>query len=751
MSDYVKLDDTVYFIANFYHPLSGYSMAADSTPAWLVYEDNNTSSMLTGSMTARTNIPGVYYGSFVANTANGFETGKFYDVQVSGVIWGAPIYTSIKQFSLDKIYDVNLVKVSGLYISPTNTMDANVTKVSGVSVSLADFNTGGTGVSASEIWGYADRQLTSLPSGAIADAIWNDQISQHQVIGTTGYALNAASGNFIGTTAVDPASIWGYATRTLTSIPSGAIADAVWDEIITTHNISETAGNTLMLASGILNNIIRADVVKVSGEFIIGTSVVNANIVQVSGIPVSIDETFDANIVSVSGVNVTLSDFNTGGGGATAAQVWSYADRQLTSFPSGSFADAIWNESISEHQVIGTTGYALNTASGNLIGIIAAPTASQIRQEIDTNSVQLISLSGIVGAVKVKTDYLPSVTPGLTGGLFKVGQNNPISIVGTGTALYIESTGNNGNGVFIAGHGTGSSAYIYSNNGIALDIYSNFASAAVKLQGGNGYGMQVVGGGSFDIYTISNAGSWQGNSTHTADDVWTSTTRTLTSIPSGAIADAVWNDTVSQHQTAGTMGYALNIASGQVGGDATLANQTTIINHLTDIKGIGWSAATDSLEQLQEQGNTIQTTITNEIVNNIIDVNIVQVSGQSVSINSFKTDISGLDQDVYFAVIKYIADATNNRDEFAVHWFKNDQPVSSGSLTNPRISVYNTATGSVIINGQAMSYASPNVGVVRYNTAVTLLASGEPYLVETSGTINSAMRTWRSIVGVDLL
>lgn len=134
-----------------------------------------------------------------------------------------------------------------------------------------------------------------------------------------------------------------------------------------------------------------------------------------------------------------------------------------------------------------------------------------------------------------------------------------------------------------------------------------------------------------------------------------------------------------------------------------------------------------------------------------LDANIVSVSGTPVSINDFRTDISGLDQDIYFAAIKYVADATNNRDEFAVHWFKNDQPVSSGSLTNPRISVYNTATGASVLAGQAMTYASPNIGVVRYNTVTTLLASGEPYLVETSGTIDSITRTWRSIVGVDLL
>lgn len=43
---------------------------------------------------------------------------------------------------------------------------------------------------------------------------------------------------------------------------------------------------------------------------------------------------------------------------------------------------------------------------------------------------------------------------------------------------------------------------------------------------------------------------------------------------------------------------ALELAPGGDCGDATAANQTTIINHLTDIKGATWSSTTDSLEAI---------------------------------------------------------------------------------------------------------------------------------------------------------
>ena len=60
------------------------------------------------------------------------------------------------------------------------------------------------------------------------------------------------------------------------------------------------------------------------------------------------------------------------------------------------------------------------------------------------------------------------------------------------------------------------------------------------------------------------------------------------------LTDPLW---VTLTLTNGTfIAYVTPIA----GGDATAANQTTIINHLTDIKGDGWSSATDTLEKIRD-------------------------------------------------------------------------------------------------------------------------------------------------------
>lgn len=130
------------------------------------------------------------------------------------------------------------------------------------------------------------------------------------------------------------------------------------------------------------------------------------------------------------------------------------------------------------------------------------------------------------------------------------------------------------------------------------------------------------------------------------------------------------------------------------------------------------------------------------VLNDIYDVNIVQVSGSPVHINDFGGNI-------YFADIKYIKDAANIRDEYSCNWFKNGQFIPSGSLQDPAISVYNTSTGSPLFENQRMTFASTNLGVVRYNTT-DLAPSGEPFFVAVSGLIDSNTRVWKQIIGLDV-
>ena len=131
-------------------------------------------------------------------------------------------------------------------------------------------------------------------------------------------------------------------------------------------------------------------------------------------------------------------------------------------------------------------------------------------------------------------------------------------------------------------------------------------------------------------------------------------------------------------------------------------------------------------------------------IKNYVDSNMVQVSGAEINGNDFYSNL-------YYANIKFNKDTINSRDEYTVNWFKNNQPLSSGNFSNPALTVYNTSTGAALFSNQKLTYASLNLGVVRYNDAVNVTASGEAYLVVASSLIDGASRRWEQIIGIDSL
>lgn len=90
------------------------------------------------------------------------------------------------------------------------------------------------------------------------------------------------------------------------------------------------------------------------------------------------------------------------------------------------------------------------TTTVNLSGTTISTT-----QDVDV----VASVTGLtasdVGAIKTKTDFLPSATAGAAGGVFIAGTNAPVTITGSGNALTLTSTGGNGHGLVSTGNGTG--------------------------------------------------------------------------------------------------------------------------------------------------------------------------------------------------------------------------------------------------------------------------------------------------------
>lgn len=132
------------------------------------------------------------------------------------------------------------------------------------------------------------------------------------------------------------------------------------------------------------------------------------------------------------------------------------------------------------------------------------------------------------------------------------------------------------------------------------------------------------------------------------------------------------------------------------------------------------------------------------ILDDVFDANIVQVTGLAITLEHFQDNL-------YYADIKFLKDGTNTQDEYGISWFKNGLPISSGSITNPAFSVFNVQNGNALINNQKLNYSSTLLSSLFHTESSNLTTSGVPYLVIASGLVDSQTRSWREVVGVDIL
>lgn len=157
----------------------------------------------------------------------------------------------------------------------------------------------------------------------------------------------------------------------------------------------------------------------------------------------------------------------------------------------------------------------------------------------------------------------------------------------------------------------------------------------------------------------------------------------------------------------------------------------------------GWIYDADSYYEIQASGkvNGIvgRAIVKTFVLDDIFHADVKKVSGVPV----------GLDTDLYYADIHYVKDAANAQDEYTVVWFKNAAIQPSSAISNPAFSVLSTATQSKVISDQTLDFIGID-GVLRH-TSTPLTASGEPYIVVTSGTIDNGNRVWEKAVGISLI
>lgn len=216
------------------------------------------------------------------------------------------------------------------------------------------------------------------------------------------------------------------------------------------------------------------------------------------------------------------------------------------------------------------------------------------------------------------------------------------------------------------------------------------------------------------------------------------------------IADAVWDEAISGHTTASTFGSKNQKAvpseiiedyqGSSTGGDATAANQATIIGHLTAIKGATFSEVTDSLESIRDRGDIAWITgggaaPTVEQIRTEIDSNSTKLATIVADTNELQTnqsnwltaDISGL-----AASIASILADTNELQTNQDNWLTADLSTIATNINTLLTRLSSTRAGyldklnvsGTLANSDAANTYKADISSLASNIATILTATG---------------------------
>lgn len=225
----------------------------------------------------------------------------------------------------------------------------------------------------------------------------------------------------------------------------------------------------------------------------------------------------------------------------------------------------------------------------------------------------------------------------------------------------------------------------------------------------------------------------------------------LITLTAGAIADAVWDEKVSDHVAAGTTGEALSdaiVAISDVKSELVVISDAILSDSLlydtdhdktqSDIALLSTKMASDML--------ALETKLDSDMVLETADHDKTQsdLAVAQVDIDAIKavTDVS-----IYTASVDFSVDETNSKDEYLVQWFTNGVPLTSG-VTVPKIQVIKRSDGTDLIANTAMTEITG--GAYKYDASTTArTTAGEGVIVSVTATIGAATRTWRVPVSRD--
>ena len=265
----VPIDEVVHFDFFTHHPTTAAVTDADSTPTFDVYEEATDTGLLGATnATKRTSLTGNYRGSFTASAANGFEAGKWYNVNASATVNAIAGKGRVMHFRC------------GPAESAAGVPKADVSHYGGTAGTFASGRPEvNTTHAAGTAWGSGAITAASIAADAITEAKVASDVTIASVTGAVGSVtgnVGSVTGNVGGNVtgsvgsvatggiaaasfaagAIDAAAIAANAigaselaadavteiAAAITVPTAAAIADAVWDEATSGHTTSGTFG-----------------------------------------------------------------------------------------------------------------------------------------------------------------------------------------------------------------------------------------------------------------------------------------------------------------------------------------------------------------------------------------------------------------------------------------------------------------------------------------------------------------------------
>lgn len=104
------------------------------------------------------------------------------------------------------------------------------------------------------------------------------------------------------------------------------------------------------------------------------------------------------------------------------------------------------------------------------------------------------------------------------------------------------------------------------------------------------------------------------------------------------------------------------------------------------------------------------------------------------------------DMDAYHAKVWIVKESTTT-DHYAVVFFKNGQPVTSG-ITSPTIQVIKASDGTDLIASTALTEIG-SLGIYKKDESTSKLAGGAIYFAKVTATIDGSTRIWLQQIGRD--